>query len=526
MRSRVAFGIALLAAFLAAALGPWLAFREAQREAYGTESEIALGYARELIHRADETAGQALAGIRMLAGAGLAPCSAGQQALMRRIDLLSTHVQGIGRVRDGTIECASVGAAAISLDPARFRTSTGILIHRAIRVEGQPSRLIGIERDGYIAFVHRDLPLDTWTAVPGVSLALLHLEGKGTSTVRGHYDPAWVARMGTARMATFTEDRYLVAAVRSERFLTAALAAVPIPYLEMRTREVAMRLVPAGLLAGLAVAAAILSLARKQHSLPAALRKALRSNEFFVVYQPLVDLRTGAWVGAEALLRWRRGSGEMIGPDLFIPVAEQAGLITHLTERVLQLVEADAGRFLARHRDFHVAINLSAADLGSERLVSQLDALLARSAIRPSNLMMEITEHGFVDPDSAGKVISALRARGIAIAIDDFGTGYSSLQYLESLDVDFLKIDRAFIEAIGTGAPTSQVVGHIITMARAMKLRIIAEGVERAAQAEYLEAQGVQLAQGWMYAKGMPFSELENLLAAQRQAFQQHADAA
>jgi sensor c-di-GMP phosphodiesterase-like protein len=206
-------------------------------------------------------------------------------------------------------------------------------------------------------------------------------------------------------------------------------------------------------------------------------------------------------VGVEALLRWRNGTGELIPPDVFIPVAEASGMIGRITERVIDLVCADAGQFLASHPSFHVAINLAPSDLQSNAVVGLLERMMRHSGARPSNLIVEITERGFVNLDQARGTIGALHALGIKVAVDDFGTGYSSLSYLESLELDFLKIDRSFIESIGTGAPTSQVVSHIIEMAHTLDLRMIAEGVENHEQALFLRARGVDFAQGWLFGK-------------------------
>jgi sensor c-di-GMP phosphodiesterase-like protein len=144
----------------------------------------------------------------------------------------------------------------------------------------------------------------------------------------------------------------------------------------------------------------------------------------------------------------------------------------------------------------------------SPAILGKVDRLIENCGASPSNFILEITERSFLNLEAARPVLQALRARAIEVAIDDFGTGYSSLSYLESLHIDYLKIDRSFIEAIGTGAPTSQVVGHIIEMARTMHLRMIAEGIESEAQAEFLRARHVQFAQGWSYGKPMPFSEV------------------
>ena len=509
MRARASFVLTLVVAALAAGGPPWVALHEARRQAYDTEAGQALNYARDVLHRTDETAGQAMDAITQLRAAGLATCSEPARAAMREIDLTSSYIQAIGYVRDGTIECSSQGGPPVRLGPPAFRTSRDVTVYDTVPLAAGRNPLLGLARGGIIVLVHRDLPLDIWTAVPGVALGVFHLEGHRTVMGRGAVDPAWMDRLGRRKEATFVAGDRLVALVRSQRFMTTvAVAAVPANYLHERVAAATRRLMPAGLFGGLAAAAAILLLARQQMSIASSMRSALRRGEFFLLYQPLVDLRSGACVGAEAQLRWRRPTGEHVGPDLFIPIAEQTSLITRITARVLDLLERDAGDFLARHPDFHIGVNLSPADLGAGEIVGRIDALLRRSGARPANLIVEITERGFVHLDSARTVIAALRERGIEVAIDDFGTGYSSLAYLETLDLDFLKIDRSFIEAIGTGAPTSQVVGHIMAMAHALDLRMIAEGIESAAQADFLRAHGVHYGQGWLYGRPMPFADV------------------
>jgi sensor c-di-GMP phosphodiesterase-like protein len=514
LRTRTLYVLAVAAALLVAAVAPWLAWREAERQAYEIESSIVLDYAHDVLHRADETASQADVALRRLETSGLPPCSAPSVAIMREIDLTSSYIQAVGHVNGTAVDCSSLGSDPVDLGRSTFLTSKGVTMYEKVRVgSGRPAHVLGIRRGDFVAFVHDDLPLDTWTPTSDVALGVLHVEDHAFGIMRGTIDVAWLARLAGRNRVTFVDDGRLVAIVRSANYLTAAVVAAPIGYLHRRVVALSWRVVPAALLGGLAGAAAILLLLRRELSMETALRKALRRNELFLLYQPLIDLDSGTCIGVEALLRWRPPTGELIGPDLFIPVAERTGLITDVTARVFQLVARDAGNHLAQHPDFHVGVNLSPADLRTDAIVELVDTLLARTGARPSNLIVEITERGFLDLDAARSVLSALRERGVEVAIDDFGTGYSNLSYLETLDLDFLKIDRSFIEAIGTGAPTSQVIGHIMAMAHALNLRMIAEGVESEAQAEFLRTHGVHNVQGWLFGKPMPFADVVRTLA-------------
>lgn len=520
MRRRFKLASTVLAALIALLALPWLAWWEAGRQAYAIEAGLALRYAYEVLYRSEKMVGQALAGIDRLSQAGGEPCSVATQALMTRIVLASPYIKAIGHVRDGMLQCSSIGETGFSLGKRHLSTSDGLLIYSDVPVDGKsPGRIIAIERNGFAALVDSDLWIDVGNTVPGMSLAVLHSERRldePVSVPTGFIDRAWLVRLGRRSEVTFIDRQYLVAVVRNGKSPSAGVAALPLSYLPARRNAIALRLVPIGLIAGVAIAGALLLLARRQTSLATSLREGLLNDEFFLLYQPVVELKSGRCIGAEALLRWRRSTGEPIGPELFIPLAEQTGAITLLTARVLQLVEQDTRKFLATYPDFHVALNVSATDVHSDAVVRQLDALLGRRAAKASNLIVEITERGILDIEAARSVIGTLRERGIGVAIDDFGTGYAGLSYLESLQVDFLKIDRSFIEAIGTGAPTNEVVNHIIAMASAMGLKMIAEGVETEAQADYLRKRGVQFAQGWLFGKPQLLEEIAAALLSRR----------
>lgn len=244
----------------------------------------------------------------------------------------------------------------------------------------------------------------------------------------------------------------------------------------------------------------VLRYSRQRFSLATELRDAIAGNHIQIKYQPIINMHTGHCWGAESLARWTREGGEEVSPEVFIPMVEQAGLNTELATTMLQGILRDLGEFLRQHPKFVVNLNLAAHDLATDQVIHCLQQELKKAGIAPASIGLEITERALLDNDKARERIQFLRHRGHKISIDDFGTGYSSLSYLESFELDLLKVDKSFIKAIETHGVTSNVIIHIIDMAKSLQLDVIAEGVESDYQTQWLLKQNVELGQGHVFS--------------------------
>ncbi len=248
----------------------------------------------------------------------------------------------------------------------------------------------------------------------------------------------------------------------------------------------------------------------------AQLRRGLDKGEFSLDYQPMIDLRTGKVVAAEALVRWRRSDGSFTPPDAFIPVAEETGLILPLGEWVL----AEAGRQFADWRKEgyaleHIAINISAVQIQRGTLVDSVRQLLARTGLQAAMLELEITESVLLDsPEKALEVLGALRELGVSIALDDFGTGFSSLSNLKQYPITTLKVDRSFVKDILHDPSDAAITRAVVAMGRSLDITVVAEGVETAQHAELLLALGCDQAQGYYYGRPVPAGRFPALIAA------------
>jgi predicted signal transduction protein with EAL and GGDEF domain len=253
---------------------------------------------------------------------------------------------------------------------------------------------------------------------------------------------------------------------------------------------------------------------RVRLDLDTALHKALERDELVLYYQPKIDVRTSKMVGAEALMRWMR-DGKIIPPIEFIPLAEATGLINVMSLWAITQAARQAKIWQKQFGfDASIAVNLPSRLFELPDLVDKIQAILDQEGVPPHFIELEITETGLMK-DLQGVVPSLhrLNQMGIEISIDDFGTGYSSLAYLTTLPISELKIDRSFVHDLGTTPQSSAVVSAIIALARALGLKVIAEGVEEVSQMEVLYNLGCHICQGYLFARPMPAADVETWLA-------------
>jgi EAL domain-containing protein (putative c-di-GMP-specific phosphodiesterase class I) len=240
------------------------------------------------------------------------------------------------------------------------------------------------------------------------------------------------------------------------------------------------------------------------------LRHSIERDELTLHYQPIVLIDTGQVIGCEALVRWIHPKRGLLLPSSFISVAEDRGLIGRIDEWVLQRACRDAGIWQCTVASpVSVSVNVSPQRFGQADIVQHVADTLRVTGLHPGQLRLEITEStAMTDPERAGITLRELKALGVGVSLDDFGTGYSSLSYLQRLPVDTLKVDRSFVAGLDSSADCREIVRTIVTLARTLRLQVVAEGMETAAQAGELVRLSCTYGQGDYFHRPMPLEAL------------------
>ena len=320
-------GLALIAVPVLAAI------TIAEQQSMQEQKAHAALLATEILRRSEALSAQIDAAFSsMKAAEERPPCSDASIERMVSAAANSGALSGIGYVQDNRLLCSSFGryGRGVDLGEPNFLSRLNYSIWTAVALPGIGDKrfLISVDRaSGYASILHPEGPIDLQTDNQDTRVGLYSLLRHTPILQRGAFKPEWSAQLGQEQAVQFFDGAFVVALKRSQRYDYAAFAAIPANRLQEGWKSLALLLVPLGLLAGFLLALLVLRLSRYQKAMPAQLKLAIKNQELFLVYQPIVELATGRWIGAEALIRWRRPNGEMVPPDVFIPIAESSALI-------------------------------------------------------------------------------------------------------------------------------------------------------------------------------------------------------
>lgn len=443
-------------------------------------------------------------------------CSPLHVQKMQEFNVAGFFLQAVAHIRDNRIICSSISELLNGMElgnPYRIEAD-GTKVWTNIKIaDWQDHHLVVFEKSGWaIMFV----PSHAIEALGNsqTSLGVFGIQSHRLYTARGDIPSSWLTNYPGKQARTFIdqERQMLVYIAPNQLNVTAVVAAVSLKDINDDIVTFIQILIPLAIVVGLLVGSIFWYMQKTRYSTKSAILRALANHEFYLEYQPIMNLHQNTCVGAEALIRWRTPDNQFVSPDIFIPAAEASGVICQITQRVFELVARDMRNAFNRHPHFYVGINISSHDIRSGDLLKLIKQLERSTGASGNQILIEVTERGFLDDAEALTMIKDIRDGGVRVAIDDFGTGYSSLSYLTKFQLDYLKIDKTFVDSVGTDAVTSHVAFHIIEMAKTLNLNMVAEGVESREQAHILRDRGVTLVQGWLFSRSLKVNDFYDYL--------------
>ncbi len=497
------------------ALGIVLAYVVAVETQLQDGKTILRNYADRLVHAGDEVGISDAQAIQAVSHDGFPFCSDQDLAFMRDFVFRSAHIRDIGRVRNNMLYC-STGIGRLDTpkltQPPDVTGNAGlkIVVRAHLLISPNTTGLV-VEQNSVAIVLNPDSFIDFNENPRYFSAVLFDRPNHRMIQALGPPMPLTMDEIIAGRMIERNGIIYQPIC-GSPRAMLCEIAAESRADVLSRRRIRFFTWLTGGALLGGAVVLILMLFWARQQSVELQLRRAIRRDDLTLVYQPVVDLATGAIVGAEALVRWVNEAGEHVRPDVFVAMAEERGFVKQITRLVLRKAIAEVGDLLSTN-DFKLTINMTAEDLHDPEFFSLLQSSIKAGRLPASALGLELTERSAANRELAISTIRKLRAAGHLVYIDDFGTGYSSLAYLHQLGADAIKIDRSFTHTAGTDAVTASVVPQILSMAADLNMMVVVEGIETQEQADYFTSAGTGLmGQGWLFGFPMPAAELKKTI--------------
>lgn len=423
------------------------------------------------------------------------PC---EQALpiIRKLAAFEPFIRSINLVKNNLIVCSSILGAVRFPDDGVFTDKRLWLSRGNVVRPGTPILVVRTEQgsDAIRAVIDTEAISIMLKLIDPSLLAQLHVGGN------------WLSAKGVLSETPSSSSGQGYYEAHSRHYPLSVNVRVKSPPSWSVVWEARYRVLSTLLVVSMILAGAVYWFMGRPRSLYSELARGIRTREFVPYLQPIMDQYGKRVVGAEVLIRWQHPSGELIGPNHFIPQAEADGLIGPMTGQLMDMVgDAFEDRIPHLPAGFHVGFNVCAHQCKNNWLLFESLRFLARFPQGTVHLMLELTERElFIDDNQVLILFEQFNELGVRLAIDDFGTGYSNLTYLQHFHIHCLKIDKSFVSLIGKESLSNHIVDNIIDLANRLDLIVVAEGVETCEQADYLEAKGVDMQQGYLYGKPVP----------------------
>ncbi|MCW5693415.1 MAG: EAL domain-containing protein [Pseudolabrys sp.] len=489
--------------------------------------------ARNAIVRAEHRLVLTMGALDALAAGGVTACDVGERGAMQRATFETAPIKEI-TVLDGAGRsiCPQVDNAAAEEAVRRVHSSEPLTARPGYALDvltaGNGQRMIRLRRPAASGGNEIAALVPTSLLLPQLAVDLFdaHAAGTfGTADGTGPNHQGVYAKLETGNGATLGEigqrptdasGALFIGRSQSGQFGLRAEMIAPRALLahgQWGLRWIGLLVTGAGVTM-LALFAAFMSY-RQPRNPVTDIERALANGEFVPYYQPIVDIATGQLRGAEVLVRWKKPDGTLVLPGAFIPLAESSGLIRAMTYDLMRRVSDEVGPAIGQRLGLKVSFNFAGNLFADDVVVQDVFAIFAKSPIKMSQVVLEVTERDPIENFAVTRqIVSALQGMGVRIAIDDVGTGHSGLSYMLKLGVDIIKIDKIFVDSVGTDRNSTTIVETLVDLAHNMRMDVIAEGVETFEQVMYLREIGIRAAQGYVFAPPLPGSAFLKLVEA------------